>query len=446
MQSGDIIGTYQIAEKIGEGAMGQVFRGKDIHLDRDLAIKVLLPEISSRADLVSRFRNEALTMAKLHHSNICSVYAFLEHQGEHLMVLQFVEGQTVEKMVKEHGKLLADDAMRIIAEILSGLTEAHQHGIVHRDLKPSNLMMTKSGKVVIMDFGIAKTANQVRQTRVGMMVGTLEYASPEQLRGEDVGAQSDLYSLAIAAVELLTGKLPFKAETDYEWIQAHTTIKLNTAPIQRVLNNGELAGSLSAFIEKATNKEPGKRFASALEMLQELNRIRHSTPQPKGDALWTRLITQCKANPVAAVAGTMTVTGLSIFFYAALGTKHSHQNVDANSSPSLSVQQQQPTSNVPLPTRQTPSAPAPPADSSLYVVVPAENQAFVVANPMPRERVVNTSINQPPAAQGSAQPSENTAPRTAPARPRQSAAATDNHLEREKARLRLELGLDNPEN
>lgn len=435
MQPGDIIGTYQIAEKIGEGAMGQVFRGKDIHLDRELAIKVLRPEISSHENLVNRFRNEALTMAKLHHSNICSLYAFIEHQGEHLMVLQFVEGQTVEALVKDGGKLASDEAMRIIAEVLSGLIDAHQQGIVHRDLKPSNLMMTKSGKVVIMDFGIAKAANQVRMTRAGMMVGTLEYASPEQLRGEDVGTQSDLYSLGIVAFELLTGQLPFKAETDYEWIQAHTTLKLDTEPIHCNLGGGSLSTSLSAFIERATNKEPSKRFSSASEMLQELNGIRYSISRTPIKSLWTRIGEFSKANPVPSAAVLMTAIGLSLFLYAVIGTTPTpdyERGLAANSATGRQNSLAQPS---PPPSVTVDSSRK---NQSQFIAPPAPDQPFVVVSPMPGEREMTS---QPTSTQISMQQGDSTSAKPAPVRPRQN-TAQDSHLEREKARLRRELGLD----
>jgi eukaryotic-like serine/threonine-protein kinase len=192
MQIGQTVGQYLITASLGEGAMGKVFRGRDTQLNRDVAIKVLRPEISSRPDLVERFRNEAMTLASLHHGNICSVYAFVEHAGQHAMVLQHLEGKPLEDVLREQGRCSWPDAKRILRDVLSGLQEAHGAGIVHRDLKPANLMVTPSQKVVIMDFGIARVKNQQRATREGMMVGTLEYASPEQIRGEDVDPRSDL--------------------------------------------------------------------------------------------------------------------------------------------------------------------------------------------------------------------------------------------------------------
>ncbi|MBP7111643.1 MAG: serine/threonine protein kinase [Nitrosomonas sp.] len=269
MRIGEEISGYEVIAPLGEGAMGEVFRGKDIRLDRDVAIKVLKPEISSRKDLVERFKNEALTMAKLNHGNICSVYAFLTHGNEHLMVLQFVNGVTLEAEIRDKKIIPQQKVFKILNDVLSGLIEAHQSGVIHRDLKPANLMMTPSGKVVIMDFGIARMANQARTTRTGMMIGTIEYASPEQLRGEDLDARSDLYSLGILTYELLMGKLPFDAKTDFEWIQAHIKQKISVEEIKE-----NFGTDLANFIARATEKDANKRFQTASDMLAELTRIK----------------------------------------------------------------------------------------------------------------------------------------------------------------------------
>ncbi len=251
--------------------MGKVFRGRDIQLNRDVAIKVLRPEISSRPDLVERFRNEAMTLASLHHGNICSVYAFVEHEGQHAMVLQHLDGKPLEDVLREQARFDWAEAKRILRDVLSGLQEAHAAGIVHRDLKPANLMVTPSSKVVIMDFGIARVKNQQRATREGMMVGTLEYASPEQIRGEDVDPRSDLYSLGIIAYEMLSGRLPFDAKTDYEWVKAQTTQDPDFSGVAE-----RFGRPVAQFLRKALEKSPTKRFASAQEMDAALSSIKDS--------------------------------------------------------------------------------------------------------------------------------------------------------------------------
>lgn len=272
MQIGQTVGQYLITASLGEGSMGKVFRGRDTQLNRDVAIKVLRPEISSRPDLVERFRNEAMTLASLHHGNLCSVYAFIEHGGQHAMILQHLEGQPLEDVLREQGRFAWLEAKRVLRDVLSGLQEAHAAGIVHRDLKPANLMVTPSKRVVIMDFGIARVKNQQRATREGMMVGTLEYASPEQIRGEDVDSRSDLYSLGIIAFEMLQGRLPFDAKTDYEWVKAQTTQDPDFSDLSE--RHGR---SVAQLLRKVLDKSPEKRFASAQEMDAALNSLKESS-------------------------------------------------------------------------------------------------------------------------------------------------------------------------
>lgn len=310
--------------------MGQVFRGRDTQLNRDVAIKVLRPEISSRPDLVERFRNEAMTLASLHHGNICSVYAFAEHEGRHAMVLQHLEGESLEDVLKSTGKFTWPDAQQVLRDVLAGLEEAHAAGIVHRDLKPANLMVTPSKKVVIMDFGIARVKNQQRATREGMMVGTLEYASPEQIRGEDVDARSDLYSLGMIAYEMLLGRLPFNAKTDYEWVKAQT---------QEVPDFSEVSDlhskAVGSFLRKVLEKATEKRFASASDMKAALDGIGSATkpsfpairlPSMSGTGTSSaavstaRMLMALKENMVLAVSGAFVLLGLGFVALTHLGS------------------------------------------------------------------------------------------------------------------------------
>jgi len=223
---GQVIGTYKILDKIGEGGMGVVYKGIDTGLDRLVAIKVLTPEFAHNPELIERFRAEAKAQANLNHQNITTLYAFLQAEKQCLIVMEYIEGETFEDLLVRRGKLPWKEAAFMTRQALNGFGFAHGMGIIHRDIKPSNLMLTKTGAVKIMDFGIAKALGGSTKTRTGLQMGTPQYMSPEQIRGRQVDARSDLYSLGITMYQLLSGDLPFKADSDYELMSAH----INTPP------------------------------------------------------------------------------------------------------------------------------------------------------------------------------------------------------------------------
>ena len=220
------VGQYRLLEQIGEGGMGAVFRGEDTMLQRQVAIKVLRPELAQQKALVERFRTEAVALARLNHPNIATVYGLLHEQGQYYMVLEYVDGETLEKRLQRRGRLPWAAAVQIAKDALAALDHAHRMGVVHRDLKPSNLMVNRAGQLKVMDFGIARLAGTSRHTEYGRIVGTPLYMSPEQLRGEEVDGRSDVYSLGVVLYELLTGREAFEADSDYALLMA----QLNTMP------------------------------------------------------------------------------------------------------------------------------------------------------------------------------------------------------------------------
>lgn len=258
---GSVIGNYEVRDKVGEGGMGAVYRGVDLMLEREVAIKVLRPELANTPQLVERFRIEAVALARLNHPNIATLYSFLRHGDEFLMVMEFVRGETLDSLLRRTGALGVGPAITLFCQALDGIAHAHAHAIIHRDLKPANLMLTAQGTIKVMDFGIARVLGGGRMTRTGRLIGTLEYMSPEQVRGQETDARSDIYSLGIVLYEMLTGQVPFKSDSDYDLMHAHLE-EMPTAP--RVFAP-HLPPAIEAIILRALAKSPADRFQTIAE-------------------------------------------------------------------------------------------------------------------------------------------------------------------------------------
>jgi len=213
---GSVVGNYKIIDKIGEGGMGSVFKGVDLMLEREVAIKMLRPELAQQPNVVERFRTEAVTLAKLNHPNVATLHSFFRQGVDFFMVMEFVRGETLDHVIKTRGAMPCDQAIQLIGMSLEGIDHAHKMGIIHRDIKPANMMLTETGSIKVMDFGIARVLGTDRMTKVGHLIGTVEYMSPEQVRGEETDARSDIYSLGILLYEMLTGRVPFNSTSEYE--------------------------------------------------------------------------------------------------------------------------------------------------------------------------------------------------------------------------------------
>ena len=190
---GRVVGTnYRIVEKIGEGGMGAVYRAVDQMLERDVAIKAIRPELSREPEIIERFRAEAKTLARIQHGAIAQVYTFFYEGEELFLVMEFVRGRSLSKVIADEGSIPWDRAVAFLSSAMDGIQVAHDAGIVHRDLKPENLMVTDAGTVKVMDFGIARVMGSGHLTRTGLLVGTLRYMSPEQIKGEEVDGRTDI--------------------------------------------------------------------------------------------------------------------------------------------------------------------------------------------------------------------------------------------------------------
>ena len=263
---GQLVGNYKIEEKLGEGGMGAVYKGVDTMLDREVAIKALRPELASQDSVVERFRTEAVTLAKLNHPNIATLYSMFRQGEELYMVLEFVRGETLDSILQKRGALPAEEAIPVFCQVLDGIDHAHDLGIVHRDIKPANMMLTEKGTLKVLDFGIARLLGSARMTRAGNIIGTLEYMAPEQVRGEETDGRSDLYALGMMLYEVLTGKLPFDTDNEFELMKSQT--EMTPTPPREI--NPAIPEDVEAAIMKAIQKNPDDRFQTGGEFREVL--------------------------------------------------------------------------------------------------------------------------------------------------------------------------------
>jgi serine/threonine protein kinase len=270
---GQTIGKYRVEDRIGRGGMGTVYRAVDETLHRDVAIKVLNSELND-PEVAKRFRAEAITVARLSHPGIATIYELFEHDGQWLMVMEFVKGETLERLVERAGPLTAERASELVMQALGALTHAHGLGVVHRDLKPANLMLTESGAVKIMDFGIARVSGSEHLTNAGFMMGTPAYMAPEQVLGQEVDARADLYAIGVVLYRVTTGRLPFKGVTPFALAQS----QVNDPPTPIRMARQGLPEWLEQVIAVALSKSPGDRFQSAQDFQTTLQRCLTGLP------------------------------------------------------------------------------------------------------------------------------------------------------------------------
>ncbi|MDQ3585594.1 MAG: protein kinase [Acidobacteriota bacterium] len=263
---GQIIGNYKIEEKLGEGGMGAVYRGVDMMLEREVAVKVLRPELGSQPQVVERFRSEAVTLAKLNHPNIATLYSFFRQGDELFMVLEFVRGVTLDHVIGQRGALACEQAIPTFCQMLDGINHAHDFGIIHRDIKPANMMITHKGALKVLDFGIARILGTARMTRAGNVIGTIEYMAPEQVRGLETDARSDIYSLGMLLYEMLTGRAAFDIPNEFELMRAQIE---QMPPLPSQLNPA-IPYVVEGAIMRAIAKNPDERFQIADDFRAEL--------------------------------------------------------------------------------------------------------------------------------------------------------------------------------
>jgi len=294
LSTGTKLSHYEITSQIGKGGMGEVYQARDQKLGRDVAIKVLPEEFAKDADRIARFQREAKLLASLNHPNIASIHGLEESDGTNLLVMELVEGDTLADRIKT-GPIPVKEALKLAIQIADALEAAHDKGVIHRDLKPGNIKVQHDGKIKVLDFGLAKHISLDQPdseadtltslTREGMILGTLPYMSPEQIRGKPVDARSDIFSLGLIIFEMLTGKHPFKRESNFDIAAA---ILNDESPLlSRYLD--KVPAALTAVIQKMIEKRPNQRYQNIGEVREDLTgQLTAIERKLTADGLWRK--------------------------------------------------------------------------------------------------------------------------------------------------------------
>lgn len=259
-------GRYEIIELVSEGGMAMVYRARCRMLDRIVAVKILKDEYSSDLNFVQKFKTEGLAAAQLSHPNIVNIFDVGQEEDVYYIVMEFIEGETLKEYIQREAPLPVEQAITIATMICDGLQHAHEKGIIHRDIKPHNIIITETGIVKVADFGIAKAISKKTITYGGNIVGSVHYIAPEQARGEPVTRTTDIYSLGCVIYEMLTGKMPFDAESPITVALKH----IHDDPVPPRSFNSEIPKALETVILRAMAKNPVQRFASAQDLRNAL--------------------------------------------------------------------------------------------------------------------------------------------------------------------------------
>lgn len=260
---------YEIIEKLGRGGMGSVYRVEDTKIKEEVALKIINPEVAAEERTIERFRNELKLARMIRHKNVCQMYDLGESEGHYYITMEYVPGEDLKSFIMRSRRLSTNTTVAIGRQICEGLDEAHTQGIVHRDLKPGNIMIDREGNARIMDFGIARSIGSEGMTKPGMIFGTPEYLSPEQADALETDSRSDIYSVGVMLYEMVTGQLPFKADSALSLALKHR----NETPREPREIEPDIPEGLNALILRCLEKDKEKRFQSAAEILSELKSI-----------------------------------------------------------------------------------------------------------------------------------------------------------------------------
>jgi serine/threonine protein kinase/predicted Zn-dependent protease len=267
-------GRYEIIEELGKGGMGRVYRVEDTKLNQEVALKLIKQEIASDKKTIERFRNELKTARMISHKNVCRMFDLGESGRSNFITMEYIRGEDLKSLVRKMGQLSPGQAISIAKQVCDGLIEAHNLGVVHRDLKPQNIMIDTNGNARIMDFGIARSTEGKGITGAGVMIGTPDYMSPEQVDGKETDQRSDVYSLGVIIYEMVTGRAPFEGDTALSIAVKHKT----EMPLDPRKYNEQLSEELSQIIMRCLEKDKENRFQDAAELRKALADIEHGIP------------------------------------------------------------------------------------------------------------------------------------------------------------------------
>ena len=280
MQQTLIDGRYELLQLLGSGGMARVYRAHDGFLGRDVALKILREQYSEDEQFVERFRREAQSAASLSHPNIVQIYdRGRSEDGRYYIVMEYVPGGTLKEYIQSRGPLEADSAAEVISQIARALRVAHRRGVVHWDVKPHNMLITRKGDVKVADFGIAQAASATTISQTSQVLGTVKYMSPEQAMGEPATPANDLYSVGVVLYEMLTGKVPFEAESPTAVSMKH----VNEPPRPPKGLNPEIPEGMNALVMKLLSKKAEARHTDAGELVEDLERLRSGLPPAAAD-------------------------------------------------------------------------------------------------------------------------------------------------------------------
>jgi serine/threonine protein kinase/tetratricopeptide (TPR) repeat protein len=295
-------GRYEIIEELGKGGMGKVYRVEDKKIKQEVALKLINPDVASDEKTIERFSNELKTARMISHRNICRMFDLGEEKGTHYITMEYVSGEDLKSFIRRARQLTTGTAIDIAKQVCEGLVEAHRLGVVHRDLKPQNIMIDKEGYARIMDFGIARSLKTKGITGAGVMIGTPEYMSPEQVDGKDPDQRSDIYSLGVILYEMVTGRVPFEAETPFA---VGVKQKSETPKDPKELNS-HIPDGLNQLILRCLEKDKEQRPQSAGELHSELESIEKGIP--------STVIDMPRRKPTTSKEITVTVQRRWIYF------------------------------------------------------------------------------------------------------------------------------------